>query len=146
MKHPDTVGGWPKTRCPITTEPAHCYHVDADGRPCHCWPGHVRNVRHQAIFNRSQGGLTKRAKDDAVPVYIFRAKNNPVRASLFGRRCAITAISPRARKRQLNIDKGQKDFNTCALVFLDDGFEVVTSRNYLRREVPKRKRARTRRQ
>lgn len=50
--------------------------------------------------------------------YIYRWKNNPKRARLFGRQCVVLA-------------RGK--LNSCAVMFLDNGQREIVSRNALKK-------------
>jgi hypothetical protein len=54
-------------------------------------------------------------------LYLYRWKNNPIRAKLYGRKCRV-------------LQRGKQ--NSCLLEFLDTGERVVTSRNAIRKDNP----------
>jgi hypothetical protein len=99
----------PQRACPVTSfSPVLCYQKACETEPCR--EARIQNIRFEAEFNDCQ---------NAPKVYIYRVKNNSLRAKLYGRRCAVTA-------------RGKK--NSVSIVFLDTGEEVITSRNFLRLE------------
>lgn len=55
-----------------------------------------------------------------LPEYTYRWKNNPTRASLFGRSCRLLVVGR---------------MGSALIEMLDDGYRVVTSRRALRRAV-----------